>query len=221
MLRDDFSQRHIVHTDDEPWQPSPAPGVERKRLDLSGPKEAGRVTSIVRYAPGSAFHRHPHPDGEEILVLSGVFSDEQGDHPAGTMLLNPEGFSHAPGSAEGCTLFVKLRQYGGSDRIQAAIDTHAMPWQPHPTIPGVWLKPLYSQPGHPEEIRLVRIAPEAEIGAVDFPGGEEILVLSGDLSDEHGSYRTHTWIRHPAGSQHTPSTRGGCTLYVKKGHLSR
>ncbi|MFT5680064.1 MAG: anti-sigma factor ChrR (cupin superfamily) [Myxococcota bacterium] len=220
MLRADFSQQHSVHTDDEPWQASPAPGVERKRLELSGPVEAGRVTSIVRYAPGSAFHQHPHPDGEEILVLSGVFSDEQGDHPAGTMLLNPEGFSHAPGSVEGCTLFVKLRQYGGPDRIQAAIDTHAMSWQPHPAVPGAAIKSLYRQPGYPEEIFLVRIEPGAEIGSTDFPGGEEILVLSGDLSDEHGSYRTGSWIRYPAGSEHTPTTQGGCTLYVKKGHLS-
>lgn len=221
MLREDVSQRHIVHTDSVSWQPSPAPGVARKRLERAGPQEAGRVTSIVRYAPGSSFHRHPHPDGEEILVLSGVFSDDRGDHPAGTMLLNPEGFSHAPGSAAGCTLFVKLRQYGGPDRLQAAIDTHAMPWRPHPTLPGVSIKRLYRQPDHPEEIHLIRLAAGAAVGAVTFSGGAEVLVLSGELSDEHGRYRTHTWTRVPIGAQHTPTTQGGCTLYIKTGHLSR
>ncbi|MDG1483562.1 MAG: cupin domain-containing protein [Myxococcota bacterium] len=221
MLRNDASQRHVVHTDSVSWQPSPAPGVTRKRLERSGPKEAGRVTSIVCYAPGSAFHRHPHPDGEEILVLSGIFSDDRGDHPAGTMLLNPEGFSHAPGSAGGCTLFVKLRQYGGPGRPQAAIDTHTMPWQPHSTLPGISIKRLYCQPDRPEQIHLVRLAPGTTVGAVGFVGGVEVLVLSGDLSDGHGHYRTHTWIRDPTGTQHAPATQGGCTLYVKTGHLSR
>ena len=64
---------------------------------------------MVRFDPGARFPRHAHPDGEEILVLDGVFSDETGDYPAGSHLLNPDGTSHAPWSGLGCTLFVKLR----------------------------------------------------------------------------------------------------------------
>ncbi|MCH7887928.1 MAG: cupin domain-containing protein, partial [Proteobacteria bacterium] len=33
--------------------------------------------------------------------LEGVFSDVHGDYPAGTYLLNPEGFSHGPFSEHG------------------------------------------------------------------------------------------------------------------------
>ena len=44
-------------------------------------------------------------------------------------------------------------------------------------------------------------------------------MISGDFSDEHGQWRTGSWIRYPAGSGHTPRTEGGCVLYVKKGHL--
>ena len=106
----DFSKRVVVHTAGVDWQASPSPSVWRKRLDLAGAAEASRVTSVVRYDPDSAFPEHPHPDGEEILVLDGVFSDGHGDYPAGSYLLNPEGFSHAPFSQNGCTLFVKLRQ---------------------------------------------------------------------------------------------------------------
>ena len=54
-------------------------------------EEYGRVTSVVRYAAESSFHTHGHPAGEEILVLDGVFSDEHGDYPAGSYLLNPKG----------------------------------------------------------------------------------------------------------------------------------
>ena len=51
------------------------------------------------------------PLREDFLVLEGVFSDETGDHPAGTYLRNPPGSAHAPFSREGCLLFVKLRQF--------------------------------------------------------------------------------------------------------------
>ena len=74
------------------------------------------MTSLVRYAPGDAFPEHEHPQGEEILVLDGVFSDEHGDYPAGTFPMNPHGIRHSPCSQPGCTLFVRLRQYPGNDR---------------------------------------------------------------------------------------------------------
>ena len=103
------------------WQASPSGSVWRKRLHLVGGAETGQVTSIVRYDPNSSFPAHDHPSGEEILVLEGVFSDEHGDWPAGSYLLNPEGFHHAPFSKEGCIIFVKLRQYPGSDRKHVAL----------------------------------------------------------------------------------------------------
>lgn len=110
------SAPEIIHTDEMDWSASPSPGVWRKRLERVGPPEAGRVRSVVRYDAGSAFSEHPHPDEEEILVLEGVFSDHSGDYPAGSYLLNPEGFAHAPFSEPGCTLFVKLKQYPGLGR---------------------------------------------------------------------------------------------------------
>ena len=111
-LNGDIGVRACMDTASMTWQPSPSGTVWRKRLHLVGGAESGQVTSVVRYEPGSSFPAHDHPDGEEILVLEGVFSDEHGDWPAGTYLLNPEGFRHAPFSREGCRLFVKLRQYG-------------------------------------------------------------------------------------------------------------
>ncbi len=75
-------------------------------LDRMG-DEVAKATSIVRYQPGSQFQAHTHELGEEIFVLDGVFSDETGDYPAGTYMMNPPGSSHAPFSQSGCTLFVK------------------------------------------------------------------------------------------------------------------
>jgi len=82
-INDDFTARIVAHAADATWSPSPLPGIDRRMPDRVG-NEVARATSIVRYAPGSRFDRHVHGGGEEILVLEGVFSDESGDHAAGT-----------------------------------------------------------------------------------------------------------------------------------------
>jgi len=103
-IHGDISARVVVDTKTLPWTASPSGTVWRKRLHLVGPSESGQVTSVVRFQENSHFASHDHPEGEEILVLEGVFSDEHGDCPAGSYLLNPEGFRHAPYSRDGCLL---------------------------------------------------------------------------------------------------------------------
>ena len=150
----------------------------------------------MRYAPGSHFSAHGHPGGEEFLVLDGVFSDERGDHPEGTYLLNPEGYAHAPFSREGCELFVKLRQYPGRGRTQVRIDTHTAAWEPvdlgQGPLRGVTRLRLYAEPEHPEVMHLLRIEALAEIPGVEMPRGEEVIALlvrlfSGTTSEEIAS----------------------------------
>lgn len=201
------------------WQASPSPSVWRKRLDLVGSAESGRVTSVVRYDPSSAFPMHDHPEGEEILVLEGIFSDEFGDYPAGSYLLNPEGFRHAPFSKEGCVIFVKLRQYGGSNRQQLSIKTQDVPWSSG-SIPGSELKALYAHPDYPERMQLERWKPGTVLEHHANPSGKEIFVLEGILEDEYGRYSAGTWLRNPAGSTHAPFSKEGCVLYVKTGGLT-
>ena len=201
------------------WAPSPSGSVWRKRVHLVGPAESGQVTSVVRYEPGSKFHAHDHPDGEEILVLDGVFSDERGDWPAGTYLLNPEGFRHAPFSTPGCTLFVKLRQFPGRERRHVALDTNALAWEPGERR-GVQVKRLYAQPGFGDLVRLEHFAPGVDAGLVSYPDGAELLVLEGAFSDESGEHARGTWLRFPLGAKHRPrASAAGCTLYVKTGGL--
>jgi len=208
------STPHILHADELPWVQSPTPSVWRKRLEHSGPSESGRVTSIVRYDAGSVFPLHPHPDGEEILVLEGVFSDEHGHYPAGTFLLHAEGFSHAPFSSAGCLLFVKLRQAPGA-RTPVRIDTRAARWAAT-AIQGVERLELYAAPAFPERIHLTRVAAGVRVGPIAFPDGEEILVLEGEFSDEYADYRRHSWVRFPPGGSHTLQSDRGCTLYVQR-----
>ena len=80
-INDDFTRPVIVHAGRQDWVPSPAAGVHRRMLFRIG-EEKARATSIVRYAPASAFPCHTHTGGEEFVVLDGVFQDEHGDYPA-------------------------------------------------------------------------------------------------------------------------------------------
>ena len=215
-INDDFSARIVARAANAIWNPSPLPGIDRRMLDRVG-DEVARATSIVRYAPGSHFDRHVHGAGEEILVLEGVFSDESGDHAAGTYLRNPPGSAHAPFSREGCLLFVKLRQFASDDFASVRIPTRATPWRPG-LVPGLSVMPLHSHEGI--DTALVRWAPNTRFNAHSHPGGEEILVLDGVFSDEGGDYPVGTWLRSPRWSRHTPFTGAqGALIYVKVGHL--
>lgn len=215
-LNDDFTQRVVAHATDAEWAASPLPGVTRRLLDRVG-GEVARATSVVRYAPGSHFSRHVHGGGEEILVLEGVFSDETGDHPAGTYLRNPPGSAHAPFSREGCLLFVKLWQFAAGDTEAVRIDTRRARWR-QGLVPGLQVLPLHSHDGI--DTALVHWAPDTRFHAHSHPGGEEILVLEGVFRDEGGAYVAGSWLRSPRWSRHTPFTGPeGALIYVKVGHL--
>lgn len=218
QLNGDLSLRAVVDTERMEWAPSPSGSVWRKRVHLVGSPESGQVTSVVRYQPQSEFPAHDHPDGEEILVLEGVFSDEHGDWSAGTYLLNPEGFRHAPYSTAGCLLFVKLRQFPGRERRHVVVDTGKLAWEPGP-ITGVVQKRLYEQPGFSDEMRLERWAPGADLGTITYEQGAELFVLDGGFDDDDGAYRQGCWLRLPAGSRQHPRSDGGCTVYVKRSGL--
>ena len=90
----DFSQRVVILPGDYRWVASPMPGVERMMLDRIG-DEVARATSLVRYAPNSTFSEHVHGNGEEFLVLEGVFGDEHRIYPAGAYVRNPVGTRHS------------------------------------------------------------------------------------------------------------------------------
>lgn len=210
----DFSQQVIVRPDQHRWVPSPQPGVERVMLDRIGDEKA-RATSLVRYAPQSRFPGHQHPGGEEILVLSGTFSEAGTDHPAGVYLRNPPGSAHQPYTDEGALLFVKLWQMHPQEDRQVRIDTRD---------PAAWQRngpreicPLFS--GFGEHVSLQKLPPHERLfdGAID---SAELLVLAGEVCMADQSYGEGSWIRLPAGSY--PSFAAGwqgLCLYVKTGHL--
>lgn len=216
-LNADFSKRVAIRPEDYEWRTSPAAGVERMMLDRIG-DEVARATTIVRFAPNSQFSAHTHDGGEEYLVLEGTFRDESGTYPAGTYVRNPIGTAHRPHIGEdGCTIFVKLHQFDADDTDQKVIDTTSAAFRPG-LVDGLSVLPLHSVPG--ENVALVRWAPGTKFNAHQHWGGEEIFVLEGTFSDEHGDYPAGSWIRSPHQSRHAPYSEEGCLIYVKTGHLA-
>jgi hypothetical protein len=216
-LNADFSRRAVVHAASLAWTPSPIAGVERRMLDRIG-GEVARATSIVRYAPRSRFSAHTHGGGEEFLVLDGVFQDEHGDSPGGSYIRNPPTSSHTPGSAPGCTIFVKLWQFDPADRTHVRLDTTGMTFGSAPDRVSVGLMPLFQD--ERESVRLESWAPDAEI-VLPAPGGLELLVLNGGFTESGESFEPQSWLRLPAAATLRARTGArGCRVWLKTGHLS-
>lgn len=210
----DFSQRALVHTAQQEWVPSPMQGVDRRMLDRVG-DEVARATSIVRYAEGSSFPEHTHGGGEEFIVLDGVFQDEHGDYPAGTYVRNPPTTHHVPGSAPGCTIFVKLWQFDADDRNQFSLDMNAL--EVEEVGEGIAQAVLHRDAR--ETVHLEKWQGGA-LRTLGHAGGAEILLLAGTLSGEGLDLARHDWLRLPKGD-YVELAAGveGAKLWIKTGHL--
>jgi len=213
-LNMDFNQFVCLRPDDQEWVTSPADGVSRVHFERVA-EESGHVTSFVKFEPGSYFPAHTHPKGEEIFVLEGVFSDENGDYPAGTYIRNPPGSFHKPFTKEGCKLFVKLEQFSNEDTAQIVIRPEDQQWRDG--IGG--LKVLSLHMINTESTALVAWPKNEVFQPHTHMGGEEIVVISGTFIDEHGEYPAGTWLRSPHMSKHFPRVEEETLIYVKVGHL--
>lgn len=98
-----------IDTTRTPWRPGLVPGLAVLPLH----EFDGVSTALVRWAPETRFNTHSHPGGEEILVLQGLFRDEQGAYPAGTWLRSPRWSRHTPFTGpEGALIWVKVGHLG-------------------------------------------------------------------------------------------------------------
>lgn len=215
LVNADFARRACVRPQDYHWIRSPQSGVERVMLERIGAEKA-RATSLVRYQPGSDFPAHHHPGGEEILVLSGTFSEGETHYPAGFYLRNPDGSSHAPSSKPGATIFVKLRQMNRNDDAVIRIDTReSRNWRREGTRN---ICPLYHS-DH-EEVSLQNVSKGEAIFYQSLSGGAEIVILRGALTEGHEHYPAGSWLRLPPGeAPRLKAAASGVVFYLKVGHL--
>jgi len=96
------------------------------------------------------------------------------------------------------------------------IDTARAQWR-QGLVRGLSVLPLAEH--GTEHSALVRWAPGTRFQPHRHWGGEEIFVLDGVFSDEHGHYPAGSWLRSPHLSQHQPFSEEGCLILVKTGHL--
>jgi quercetin dioxygenase-like cupin family protein len=211
---DDLSLRARVDTAELPWAGSPADGVWRRRLELGGGPRP-RLTTVVRFAPGSAFPEHVHDGGEEYLVLDGTFSDERGDYPAGSYVRNPPGSRHAPSSRDGCELFVKLRQFAPGDEGEVVVRPAARRWRS--LAAGLRQCPLHAFGD--ERVALLAWDTAATWRTGPDDGGIELLVLAGPIETGGEILATGSWLRCPAGEAPELAATGGALAWIKHGHL--
>lgn len=98
---------------------------------------------------------------------------------------------------------------------RALVHSDRLPWQSSP-MPGVQRRMLDRDGDEvARATSIVRYAPGSYFSSHVHGGGEEILVLEGVFSDEHGDFGPGMYLRNPVGSQHTPRTEPGCTILVK------
>lgn len=212
-LNSDFSERVLVHSDQLEWQASPMTGVDRRMLDRIG-NEVARATTIVRFAPGSHFSAHTHTGGEEFIVLDGVFQDEHGDFPQGTYVRNPPTSQHTPGSAPGCTIFVKLWQFDMEDRTQFR---KTMAEELAEKVDGVATAMLH------EDARETVTYHHLDAGTAfetTQSGGSELLVIDGEVEESGESLSKNAWLRLPDGAPlKIKAGPNGAKIWMKTGHL--
>ncbi len=93
------------------------------------------------------------------------------------------------------------------------VDSTKLPWRESPS-PGVMWKKLRFDSESGESAVLLRFEPGARYGAHRHPLGEQYLVLEGVLEDGAGRWGAGSFVRHPPGSLHTPSSKEGCLVFV-------
>ncbi len=209
----DLNQPANVDANKVEWVASPLAGVERRMLERDG-DEVARATSIVRYAPDSFFSPHSHTGGEEYYVLSGVFSDESGDYPAGHYVRNPIGSSHKPFTKSGCEIYVKLRQMQPADQSYVVVDTLTSNTI---EVNQVVTLPLHRFEAEEVMIRQLMVGDEYREESMS---GLEILILSGKAIIEAEQRNQGHWFRWPAQQSITITAKENLRLLVKKNHLT-
>ena len=151
----DVSQRLVLHQRSFQFMDLHVSGISWRFPGRTG-VQTNWASSSIAYLPDSAFHRQIHDFGEGILVLDGIFCDENGDYKQGCYFKNLPGSTHAPWSGMGSVSFVKFSHLDPADEQQLAFDTRPGQW-PLRLVPGPAVLPLSSLGTH--NAAVVRCAP--------------------------------------------------------------
>jgi anti-sigma factor ChrR (cupin superfamily) len=99
MLTKQTARSTFIDVPELPWESTPFPGIERKLLHQD---PSGRLTALIRMAPGAKLPRHRHAGLEQSFVLEGSLVDDDGACPAGHYVWRRPGSVHAAWAPAGC-----------------------------------------------------------------------------------------------------------------------
>ena len=204
-MNSDYSKKVLVDTSALRYEQSSNPKVHKKILSKINNQE----TAIIKLDESCQLNDCENFNNVEILVLEGVYINEQGAYEKGTYLkLSNENELHVK-TTNGCKIFRKINYFENDENL--IINTTSTPWQQgHGNLR---VLPLDSQSA------LVLWPENEKFIPHSHWGGEEIFVLYGKFIDEHGAYPKDTWIRSPHRSIHTPFVEEETLIYVKTGHI--
>jgi len=86
-------------------------------------------------------------------------------------------------------------------------------WRETPYV-GVTFKKLHFDKETGHSAVLVKFGPDTRYGAHRHPQGEEYYVLEGSIEDGGKTWGPGSYVYHPAGSAHRPTSKEGCIVLI-------
>ena len=229
----DLNKRVEIHSQDRTWKKTAIDSLSVCVLEhCFGENE--RMTAL--------FKLDNNPDTEcvvgadipstnlELLVQHGMVSDDDTEYLHPFYIRQPEDrfginqtFTLYPGSQNKpqdenlIEFYVATGQLAASDTQRRCINLadHNL-WLPGP-VDNTQVMPLHMHNGN--NSMLVRWQASISFKPRLDPLGEEVLVISGTLTDEHGTYAAGSWIRNPVKTWQAWSGSAGTLIYYKNGHF--
>lgn len=167
----------------------------------------------------------------ELLVQHGLVADDDSEYLHPFYIRQPterngnnQNFTLHPGSKNAQThqtpieFYIATGQLAHTDKQKRCINLndHNL-WLPGP-VEKTEVMPLHMHEGN--NSMLVRWLDTTSFKPRLDPLGEEVLVITGTLKDEKGSYSAGSWIRNPVSAWQAWSGEPGTLIYYKNGHFS-
>jgi len=199
--------------------------IERQFVDLSDDSEEGlRITHLTdaKAQPWSGIVRLyaldrfalPNAMRHDFFVLRGGVRDADGGRLSTGDFASGSSAETVIAEAGGATLFV-YTEPSIKDMKSHRVHASARTWRA--ARAALMDVSMLSDSGH--VVSLVRWRPGAEIPPHTHRGGEEILVLEGELRSARERHPAGTWLRLHADSTHSPFATVPTLILLRNGHL--
>lgn len=187
--------------------------------------------NVTEYANEGVFDVVRIPANDlELLVQHGLVADDCTEYLHPFYIRQPTdqngnnqhftlhpGSQNKPQNQSQLEFYVATGQLAATDKQRRCINLndHSL-WLPGP-VKHTEVMPLHMHEGN--NSMLVRWLDSASFRPRLDPMGEEVLVISGTLTDKNGSYSAGSWIRNPVTTWQSWGGVSGTIIYYKNGHF--